>query len=360
MTTRKTKKLVFKIGFCFVMIISWSGLFFCSMELYERLRWKHILTKNELELDAQVNRAKFTQAFADSLWDQPWYSYKKNQKVTFDLDGNFFQIITNNVGLRDDYVHLPKPKKLFRILCVGGSTTVEGWTNETTYPNILEKRLQKMFRGVKLEVINGGVSGLNSYGEFNKISEYIALNPDLILENNAANDICWLYFPYLKKHSKWWKRLLMKSKFLARHLNWYLLPGEKAIQDYFERTTINNLLSLYREAARKHIPVIFSSFPRPEITQLSTKEREFLEFDLKNVWQSEFVNLESYFRLVDIYNLSLKKLCKNNGIPYVPLAENHRGGLNYFIDICHGTKKGIEKKASIIFEYLKQSLPDYF
>ena len=103
------------------------------------------------------------------------------------------------MGLRDDFVVIPKPKGLFRILCVGGSTTVAGWTNETTYPNLLEKRLKDSFPDVSSEVINCGVSGLNSNSELEKIGDYLALNPDLILEYNAVNDICWLYFPYLEK-----------------------------------------------------------------------------------------------------------------------------------------------------------------
>ena len=156
-------------------------MFLCSLELYERLRWRNILRKNELIIDAQLERAKFTQAFSDSLWDKPWISYKKNQEVIFDSGGRQFQIKTNNIGLRDDFVTLPKPGNVFRILCIGGSTTVEGWTNATTYPNLLEKQLQKTFANQYIEVINCGVSGLDSYGELKKVTEYLDLNPDLIL-----------------------------------------------------------------------------------------------------------------------------------------------------------------------------------
>jgi len=118
--------------------------------------------------------------------------------VTFDLEGRQFQIKTNNVGLRDDFVTLPKSGNVFRILCIGGSTTVKGWTNATTYPNLLEKQLQKTFANQYIEVINCGVSGLDSYGELKKVREYLDLNPDLIIEYNAVNDICWRYIPHLK------------------------------------------------------------------------------------------------------------------------------------------------------------------
>ncbi len=266
----------------------------------------------------------------------------------------------NNVGLRDDFIIIPKPEGLFRILCVGGSTTVEGWTNDATYPNLLEKRLQEAFPNVSLEVINGGISGLNSYSELKKIPVYLDLDPDLILEYNAVNDICWLYFPYLKENTKWWKRLLKNSLFLTHWMNWRLLPEENSIRAYFERTTIKNLFGVHQAAAKKQVPVVFCSFSRPDLNTLNQKELEYLDIDLQHIWQGKHVTYKSYSRIVDIYNHALKVFCERNGIPYIPVAENHRGGLNYFIDICHGTEEGIDKKVEIIFNYLKNYLPSRF
>jgi len=40
---------------------------------------------------------------------------------------------------------VPKPAGVFRIACVGGSTTVEGPHNELTYPNYLERMLGARF-----------------------------------------------------------------------------------------------------------------------------------------------------------------------------------------------------------------------
>ena len=199
-----------------------------------------------------------------------------------------------------------------------------------------------------------------SYAELKKVTESLNLDPDLIIEYNAVNDICRRYIPHLKKHASWWKQILWNSRFLTRHMNWHLLPGEKAVEAHFNKTTLHNLRSLYNAAAARNIPMVFCSFSRPDIDTLGNEARNFFESDIENVWRGEFVNFESYCRIVDIYNKSLKKMCRDNDIPYIPVAEHHRGELDYFIDICHLTNKGIQEKANIIFKYLQPLLVEMF
>jgi hypothetical protein len=45
----------------------------------------------------------------------------------------------NSFGFRSPEIEVPKPEGKFRIVCVGGSTTNAGRTNDTTYPALLEK-----------------------------------------------------------------------------------------------------------------------------------------------------------------------------------------------------------------------------
>jgi len=106
--------------------------------------------------------------------------------------------------------------------------------------------------------------------------------------------------------------------------------------------------------------MVFCSFSRPEIDTPGSEDRNFFESDLESVWRSEGVNFASYCRIVDIYNSSLKKMCRDNDIPYIPVSEHHLGGLDYFIDICHLTQKGIQEKVNIIFKYLQPLLAEMF
>lgn len=56
---------------------------------------------------------------------------------------------------------VPKPRDKYRIICIGGSTTFEGSTNNSTYPALLENKLNNYFHCDRIEVLNCGISGLN-------------------------------------------------------------------------------------------------------------------------------------------------------------------------------------------------------
>ncbi len=89
----------------------------------------------------------FTPGKEESTWLVPFFAYKPN------VDRY------NNLGFRDDDIITPKPEGVFRIVCVGGSTTEEGISNDTTYPNLMEQKLKKHFKTEKIDVINAGVVG---------------------------------------------------------------------------------------------------------------------------------------------------------------------------------------------------------
>lgn len=354
------RKALFRVIFSSLVIFSWLLLAMCIMEFYEQLRWHRIEKNNEIIREKQALNAKFTQAFTEPLWEEPWSRYKKNQEVTFIQNGKRFQIKTNNLGLRDDYTAVPKPAGLFRILCIGGSTTVEGWTNATTYPNLLEAKLKKAYPQVRLEVVNWGISGITSRVEFEKMPDYLSLNPDLMIEYNVVNDIAWLYFPYIERNTVGWKRLARRSRFLNNKINRHLLPAKASIRNYFENTTFKNLNAVYTAASQKNVPILFCSFAYPDVNMLNKKEREYFEFDLRSQWQAKYITFRSYSHMVQIYNQTLKDYCRLKGIPYVPVAENLRGGMNYFVDICHLTDAGITRKAGTIYTFLKDYLPARF
>jgi hypothetical protein len=51
-------------------------------------------------------------------------------------------------GYRMREIALPKPAGLVRVVCIGGSTTVAGRTNDETYPALPERKLQARFPGL--------------------------------------------------------------------------------------------------------------------------------------------------------------------------------------------------------------------
>ena len=45
--------------------------------------------------------------------------------------------------------------------------------------------------------------------------------------------------------------------------------------------------------------------------------------------------------------------CRENNLPYIPVAEELHGGTDYFTDICHMTLTGTQAKADVVFRHVK-------
>jgi lysophospholipase L1-like esterase len=97
----------------------------------------------------------------------------------------------NSLGYRDDEMVIPKPKGIFRIVCMGGSTTYSTGVedNKMSYPALLEKELND--RGyTNAEVINAGVGAWSSYESLINLEfRILDLEPDVIIIYHAINDL---------------------------------------------------------------------------------------------------------------------------------------------------------------------------
>ncbi|NIA13153.1 MAG: hypothetical protein GWP08_03660 [Nitrospiraceae bacterium] len=97
----------------------------------------------------------------------------------------------NSMGYRDDEIASPKPEGVFRIVCMGASTTYTPTIGhyKYAYPKLLEKELHE--RGfANVEVINAGVSAWTSYETLiNFALRVVELDPDLIIVQLGINDV---------------------------------------------------------------------------------------------------------------------------------------------------------------------------
>lgn len=302
--------------------------------------------RNATGLSMTEELARDHDSAQDPLWRVPWLEYRRNVR----LNENWH---TNNVGFRDDYVALPKPPGVVRIVCVGGSTTMEGASNELTYPNILERKLRQHFDADTIEVVNCGVGGIGSLGERKRALDYARLEPDLVVHYNFVNDACHDLYQLWDKEATPWQRRLRKSRFLSLYCNGRLLPARSEIAAQLERSTFRNLALLHECVAGKNIDIAVCSFVCPDYPTLSSEERDYFERSHRLFWQGKHVTFRSYCRIVALYNEKVRYFCAERGIHYVPVAENLKGGTNYFVDICHMHPAGIALKAGIIFNHLK-------
>lgn len=280
------------------------------------------------------------------LWRVPFQEYRPNVAVNP-------RFTTNNFGFRSADIAVPKPQDVYRIACIGGSTTEEGFTNATTYPAFLEAKLRAFFATDKIEVVNCGITGVDSLIERQRIFDYVALQPDLIIEYNGVNDICHAVFPLLRlnipKHLDW----LSKSRFYNKHLNNLQLPPDEELRTHIRNISIANLVEIARVCKVKNVTPAFATFACPDPAVLTPPERDYYEWNMYTYWQGSHVTFDNYCRVLGLYNDELKKMCEAQGYLLIPLAEHLKGGTEYFGDICHMRQLGIEAKAEAVFQLIK-------
>jgi hypothetical protein len=97
----------------------------------------------------------------------------------------------NSLGFRTPERPFEKPAGVRRIVTLGGSTTVDGFTDAETWPARLEARLNESYaaNGVRVQVINLGISGAASPTSLINL-EFVGLefHPDLVISYDGVND----------------------------------------------------------------------------------------------------------------------------------------------------------------------------
>jgi lysophospholipase L1-like esterase len=84
---------------------------------------------------------------------------------------------------------LPKPPGIFRIVFLGESTVIGfPYAAEVAFPRQVEVLLQRQSPEVRFEVLNAGVTGINSFGVADLAHECLACDPDLIVIHVGHNE----------------------------------------------------------------------------------------------------------------------------------------------------------------------------
>ena len=262
----------------------------------------------------------------------------------------------NNYGFRDDDIVMPKPEGLFRIVCIGGSTTEEGNTNDQTYPNIMERKLQERFGAERVEVINCGISGIHSYHERRRMEDFLALDPDLIVYYNGINDICHEHFPAIRAMAPEGARRMLASKLLTRVFNRRLLPADDTLVDFMWRSTFRNLRAMALRARECGVDFAVCSFAYPRLERLGFRDRIYLDMNTREVYNGAYINYASLTHLLDLHNRLVRRLCEEEKLFYIPAQEHLDAGSDHFFDTCHMTPLGLEYKTNIIGAYVARRI----
>ena len=98
----------------------------------------------------------------------------------------------NSRGYRGPEIALPKPRDVYRIVALGGSTTfglfLDSW--QLTYPHQLEQHLRSGYDYSQVEVINAGAPQYSTWeSAVNMLLRVPDLEPDMVIIYHGINDV---------------------------------------------------------------------------------------------------------------------------------------------------------------------------
>lgn len=137
-----------------------------------------------------VNPAERTQ--------KSWYmTWQPHQKILLASGAEYsFERYSNNEGLSDMDWTEQKDRGEIRVITLGDSFTEgDGCAQDSSYPKVLERMLQKEFPSKKIRVLNAGRIGSDPWFEYKKLHDrLLKYKPDIVLYTNGTND---MFFDHL-------------------------------------------------------------------------------------------------------------------------------------------------------------------
>lgn len=215
----------------------------------------------------------------------------------------------------DAFDVVKKPDAL-RIFCLGGSTTA-GFPYEinATFPFQLKARLQKEYPNRQVEVINVGISAVNSYTVLDLLPEVLRYEPDALVIYMGHNEFYgaygvgssqnlgnnrrlilwflklkrWRLFQLLEKTIQWGGGFIEKPRNVTAQSLMQAMAGKQRIPLDDEKVQIarknfrENLLEIVRESRQRNVKVLLSTLVSnlkdqpPFISEFSQTPDEFSE-----------------------------------------------------------------------------------
>lgn len=294
-------------------------------------------------------------ATVNDIAEVPYFIYYPHRSLTT------MAFRTNNFGYRDYDFIVPKPKGVFRIVCIGASTTEEGVSNRDTYPKFLERILRDYFKTEEIEVFNCGISGMTLNRHIAKLPEYIVFQPDIVVIYEGVNDIVYGLFSQMFDELPIFVRVGYLISIFARvHLRplpYFDYPVDR-IEERIDEEYMTSLKILVDNFTREGILVAISSVGVPMRSKLTSEESEYMDYYYDKEWGWINSTFQQYCDVMNLWNRKLVDLCEKENLIYIPFAEKIPPSTKYFGDICHLRQKGIKLKAKVMAETLIPIIED--
>ena len=278
----------------------------------------------------------------------------------------------NSLGMRGKEMTVEKPPGVFRILCLGGSTTYGTATSESrfSYPAQLERMLNSVApEGVRYEVGNCGVPGyLTNDSLINLQLRLLDYEPDALLVYHAANDsrpiqASGFKSDYSHMRTPWSDEKLSATElFLMRYWRTFArLTRGTDPEEQLRAMGTHILVPDYREL---HVPSHVGVPPkgllafRRNIKSIVGVAREN---GIQTVLQTFAVcpsrfrpGNEHFFGTIRELNKVLRTFASDSDVPIIEIAEELHNRGDLYDDWMHLNDEGSREHAKLIFSALRE------
>ena len=263
-----------------------------------------------------------------------------SRTLGYEMVPNSKRLETNSLGMKDRERTKDKAAGIYRIICLGDSTTAN-----SDYVNILERLLNEKEAEGEFEVWNCGVMGYNTAQYCQALEEkWLKYNPDMVIVGFCLNDFDTTplvirehnqligYFPY--------REILPEvNPFLLRYSALYRFIIMKLFFSKGEH--YNDAIKQVRLSLRETKRLLAAKDVRFLIVILGIVER--ME---DSRWRENYMEIKKIIKDYHIESLDIVPLFEKNGPETLRwLIQN---------DKIHFNKKGSQIVAEAIYPYLKQ------
>ena len=277
----------------------------------------------------------------------------------------------NSFGFRGAEIQLEKPDSLFRIVCLGGSTTYSAYIGDDNkaYPFLVEQKLKLQYDYKNIEVINAGVPGYNSWESLINLQfKVLDLNPDMIIVYHGTNDVHPRFIPpqyYRGDNSgrrKQWEypqiSIYDRSallRFLRRHMGITTQVGlETMITPVFKEGPVDQFTNT--KTLEQNPPIYFERNLR---NMVAIAEAHGVKAVLAT-WaytplKGDYASTSHYIKGFQEGNELIKTLGIELDIPVYDFAAEMPQDLEYWEDGRHVSYKGVDLKAELFAKFIHEN-----
>jgi lysophospholipase L1-like esterase len=305
------------------------------------------------------------------------YAWRPHPYLSYYPNPNYRkgQTSHNSLGYRNDEFALEKPKGVYRVVALGGSSTYDVSINDNqkTFTAQLEKLLKDEYGYQNVQVINAGVPGYNTWEILVNLEfRVLDLHPDLVIIYENTNDVhARLVEPSayssddLGRRQAWqvphvalWEHSAL-LRILSRGLN---ITRQVSIDDFVSAPTYMSWpfeSRLYEDnldpaEILKENPPIYFRRNLENIVAVATEHDVKILFSTwaHSPYLHDYASEEYYQEGFRENNAVVKEVGASHGVPLFDFAAVMPQDAQYWADGRHNNEAGALVKAQLFAEFI--------